>query len=166
MDFQRCAEEILDLSNAATMELQIENGIKHIREIWATMAIEVVFFKENIYRIKSVDDCFVALEENAVQISTMKSTRFVEPFIKEVDYWEKTLSYIMESLENALNVQRQWLYLENIFQGEDIRKQLPVESRDFENLTAGLLRLTLGDIYVDFNSLAIYRLEIYHHIYV
>lgn len=42
----------------------------------------------------------------------MKSTRFVEPFAKEVDYWEHSLSYIMEALEFALAVQRQWLYLE------------------------------------------------------
>ena len=42
----------------------------------------------------------------------MKSTRFVEPFTKEVEYWERTLSYILETLEAALHVQRQWLYLE------------------------------------------------------
>lgn len=65
----------------------------------------------------------------------MKSTRFVEPFAKEVDYWERTLSYIMETIEAALNVQRQWLYLENIFFGEDIRKQLPKESTEFDRLT-------------------------------
>lgn len=47
-----------------------------------------------------------------MQISTMKSTKFVEPFAKEVDYWERTLSYIMETLETGLVVQRQWLYLE------------------------------------------------------
>ena len=47
-----------------------------------------------------------------LQLSTMKSTRFVEPFTKEVDYWERTLSYILETLEAALHVQRQWLYLE------------------------------------------------------
>lgn len=45
-------------------------------------------------------------------LATMKSTRYVEPFAKEVDYWERTLSYFMETVENALNVQRQWLYLE------------------------------------------------------
>lgn len=65
----------------------------------------------------------------------MKSTRFVEPFSKEVDYWEKTVSYIMETLENCLIVQRQWLYLENIFQGEDIRKQLPAEAMNFDQIS-------------------------------
>lgn len=62
MNFQKYDEEIVDISNAATMELQIENGIKNIREIWRTMKIEIISFKENIYRIKNVDDCQTALE--------------------------------------------------------------------------------------------------------
>lgn len=113
MNMQDYAEDINEISNAATMELAIEKGIIAIAEIWKTMAIEVVPYKDKgVYRIKSVEECFQALEENMMQLSTMKSTRFVEPFAKEVDYWERTLSYIMESLESALGVQRQWLYLE------------------------------------------------------
>lgn len=135
LDFQAFSEEIQDISNAATQELAIENGIKNIAEIWKTQGFEIVFYRDGIYRIKSVDDCLQLLEEHQVQISTMKSTRFVEPFIKEVDFWEKTLSYIAESVEKALVVQRQWLYLEIIFSGEDIRKQLPEESFKFEALT-------------------------------
>lgn len=137
MQFQKYAEEIMDISYAATMELQIEMGLRTINETWQTMAFELAPYKDDIYRIKGVDDCFTALEENSVQISSMKSTRFVEPFSKEVDYWEKTLNYILETLENSLMVQRQWLYLENIFQGEDIRKQMPVETNRFEELTDG-----------------------------
>lgn len=138
MKFQVYSDEITDISNAATMELQIEENIANIREIWNTMAIVVVCAESGICQIKSVDECFQALEENLVQISTMKSTRFVEPFAKEADYFEKTLNYIFECLENALIVQRQWMYLENIFQGDDIRKQLPVESKKFVEITKGI----------------------------
>lgn len=45
-------------------------------------------------------------------LSIMRSTRFVEPFAKEVDQWELALSYIMETLEAGMAVQREWLYLE------------------------------------------------------
>ena len=53
-------------------------------------------------------------------------------FEKTVDYWERALSHIMETIEMILQVQRQWMYLENIFLGEDIRKQLPKESAEFD----------------------------------
>ncbi|XP_023311334.1 dynein heavy chain 2, axonemal [Anoplophora glabripennis] len=134
MEMHKYAEDINEISNAATMELQIEKGLKGIMDTWTAMKIEIISYKD-LYKIKSVDDCFKALEDNLMQLGTMKSTRFVEPFVKEVDYWERTLSYIMESLEVALTVQRQWLYLENIFYGEDIRKQLPRESEDFDLLS-------------------------------
>lgn len=140
MKFQVYSDEITDISNAATMELQIEENIANIKTIWSTMAIVVVLSENGICQIKNVDDCFQALEENLVQISTMKSTRFVEPFAKEADYFEKTLNYIFECLENALIVQRQWMYLENIFQGDDIRKQLPAESIKFLQITKGRSR--------------------------
>lgn len=139
MKFQKYADEILDISYSATMELQIENGLNNIRENWSKMGLEMEPYKDNIYRFKNVEECFTALEDNALQISSMKATRFIEPFSKELDYWEKTLSYITETLENCFIVQRQWLYLENIFLGDDIRKQLPKETDDFKILTDGLI---------------------------
>lgn len=66
----------------------------------------------------------------------MKASRFVKAFEMEVDKWERTLSHILEVVEILLTVQRQWMYLENIFLGEDIRKQLPRESADFDNINA------------------------------
>ena len=35
-----------------------------------------------------------------------------------------------------LTVQRQWMYLENIFLGEDIRRQLPRESAEFDEVNS------------------------------
>ncbi|XP_050498494.1 dynein axonemal heavy chain 2 [Diabrotica virgifera virgifera] len=143
MELHKFAEEINEISNAATMELQIENGIAAISKTWETMKFEMIPYKErHLYRIKSVDECFQVLEENLMQLSIMKSTRFVEPFTKEVDRWERGLSYIMECLEMALQVQREWLYLENIFFGEDIRKQLPKEREDFDHLTETWVDIT------------------------
>uniref|UniRef100_A0A1B0BE78 Dynein heavy chain linker domain-containing protein n=1 Tax=Glossina palpalis gambiensis TaxID=67801 RepID=A0A1B0BE78_9MUSC len=85
LDFQSYSEDIQDISNAATMELQIENNIKNIASIWRKQSIEMAFYRDGIYRIKSVDECTQLLEEHMVQISAMKATRFVEPFITVVD---------------------------------------------------------------------------------
>ena len=45
-------------------------------------------------------------------LSTMKASRYVKAFEKEVDKWERTLSHILEVVEMILQVQRQWMYLE------------------------------------------------------
>jgi hypothetical protein len=64
------------------------------------------------YIIRSTDEVFLALEDNQVQLSTMKASRFVKAFEQEVDKWERTLSHILEVVEMLLTVQRQWMYLE------------------------------------------------------
>lgn len=39
-------DEITDISNAATMELQIENGLKAIAEFWRNMLLEMIPYKD------------------------------------------------------------------------------------------------------------------------
>lgn len=67
------------------------------------------------YYFRGTDDVFAGLDDNQVQLSTMKASRFVKAFEQEVDYWERTLSHILEVMELMLVVQRQWMYLEVSF---------------------------------------------------
>ncbi|KAL0267127.1 UNVERIFIED_CONTAM: hypothetical protein PYX00_009482 [Menopon gallinae] len=137
LKMQDYSQEINEISNAATMELSIEVGLKNIREYWASVNLSMDPYKDlkGIYRLKAVDSIFQALEENMVQLASMKGTRYCESFLAEIDHWERGLSLVLEVLEMALNVQRQWMYLENIFTAEDIRKQLPAETHEFEEIT-------------------------------
>ncbi|CAG9579057.1 unnamed protein product [Danaus chrysippus] len=152
LNFQAYAEDIAEISNAATMELNIENGLKSIREIWKSTTYEMQHHRGEMYRIKNVEDVMQFLEDHQVQLSSMKSTKYVEPFIKEVDYWEKSLGYLAECIEIALQVQRRYLYLESIFSGEDIRKQLPNEVLIFDALTADWTEIT-SNMYAGKNAI-------------
>ncbi|XP_034934334.1 dynein heavy chain 2, axonemal [Chelonus insularis] len=135
MRIHHFAEEISDISNQASMELGIELNLNNIIEVWEHLKLSMTFNKERaIYRLHSTDDIFQLLEDHQVQLSAMKSTRFVEPFAEEVDQWERTLSTIGELLEIILVVQKEYMYLDNVFHTEDIRKQLPKETVDFDKL--------------------------------
>lgn len=51
MQMHMFAEDINEISNAATMELQIEKGLEAIRNTWKTMSIEMVAYKDRgVYR--------------------------------------------------------------------------------------------------------------------
>lgn len=51
MEMQNFAEDINEISNAATMELNIEKGIAAIAETWRTLGIEMVAYKDKgVYR--------------------------------------------------------------------------------------------------------------------
>lgn len=66
----------------------------------------------------------------------------MEPFADEVDHWERTLSTVMEVLELTLVIQRGYIYMDNIFTTEDIRKQLPKETDQYDKLTKLWIEIT------------------------
>ncbi|XP_063305793.1 dynein axonemal heavy chain 2 [Pelobates fuscus] len=128
-------DKIREISMAATKELFIEQGLELISKTWEATLLDIVPYKEKgHHRLRGTDEVFQALEDNQVRISTMKASPFVKAFEHDVDRWERCLSHILEVIEMILTVQRQWLYLENIFLGEDIRKQLPQESAEFDQI--------------------------------
>ncbi|KAI8821286.1 dynein heavy chain and region D6 of dynein motor-domain-containing protein [Fimicolochytrium jonesii] len=134
------AESIAGISSAATKELSIEQGLQTIKASWDELELDIVAYKEErgYSKLRSTDSIFELLEDNQVTLSSMKASKFFLAFESQVDHWERTLSRIMEVIELLLQVQRQWMYLENIFVGaEDIRKQLPKESALFDGVNNG-----------------------------
>jgi dynein heavy chain, axonemal len=57
MNLQMFGDFINEISNAATMEMQIEKGITNISEVWRSLKIVVVQYKDTYLKIQSVDDC-------------------------------------------------------------------------------------------------------------
>ena len=45
--------------------------------------------------------------------------------------WNKKLILFQETLDEWINMQKKWMYLETIFSGGDIAKQLPSETQTF-----------------------------------
>eukprot|EP00002_Diphylleia_rotans_P022931 TRINITY_DN4501_c0_g1_i3.p1 TRINITY_DN4501_c0_g1~~TRINITY_DN4501_c0_g1_i3.p1 ORF type:complete len:4513 (-),score=1142.54 TRINITY_DN4501_c0_g1_i3:360-11993(-) len=131
-------ESISALSTSASKELAIEEALKGISDTWRSMTLDIVRYKDKEHhRLRSADDIFTQLEDNQVTLSTMKASRYYIAFEAQVEQWEKTLSLILETIELLLVVQRNWMYLENIFAGsEDIRRQLPTESAIFDSINS------------------------------
>ncbi|XP_022235820.1 dynein heavy chain 2, axonemal-like [Limulus polyphemus] len=132
---EKYADQIEAISVTATKELEIENNIEQIKATWEVVTLNMVHYKDHgHFRLFGVDNIFQTIEDNLLLLSGMKASRYFKAFEKDIDKWEKSLSLVQEVLEVILNVQRHWMYLENIFLGEDIRKQLPEESAQFDEV--------------------------------
>ncbi len=70
-----------------------------------------------------------------VQLQNMMTSRFIAHFLTEVSSWQKKLSTADQVITIYMEVQRTWQHLESIFIGsEDIRNQLPEDSKRFDNI--------------------------------
>lgn len=73
------------------------------------------------------------LEDNQVQLQNLMTSKYLAHFLKEVSSWQRKLSTADSVISIWFEVQRTWSHLESIFIGsEDIRKQLPDDSKRFD----------------------------------
>ena len=131
MDYREKVEEI---SGEAQGQAQILKAVDAIGKKWAELAFNVQNYRDSKDRfiIGSVDDIIAALDDHQLNVQTMLATRFVSEIRPQVEEWEKKLGLISEVIDEWLTCQRQWMYLENIFNAEDIQKQLPAETAKFK----------------------------------
>merc|ERR1719238_2205783 len=64
----------------------------------------------------------------------MMGSRFITGIKDKVEVWEKKINLCSDTIDEWYQVQRAWMYLENIFSAEDIQNQLPVEAGKFKTV--------------------------------
>ena len=62
----------------------------------------------------------LVLEDDAVNVSTMKSSKFYNSFKAKIDLWEGTLAAVSEVIDVILTIQRKWMYLGKSHTGRSV----------------------------------------------
>lgn len=60
---------------------------------------------------------------------------------EDVNGWIVKLSTVSEIVEQWLIVQNMWMYMEAVFSGGDIVKQLPAEAKRFQNIDKSFMKV-------------------------
>ena len=79
-------------------------------------------------QLAGVDDLYQFLDDNMANVNSILGNRFAAIVRIEAESTKKELQKLDTCIEEWMTLQRQWVYLENIFKGQEIKKALPTES--------------------------------------
>jgi dynein heavy chain, axonemal len=139
-------EQIDTISAAAIAQEKIQKDLEKIEKDWSGTKFMVApqnNKSRDKYVISSVEDIFNLLDEHSQLVASALSSRHVAEIRDKVTKWDEDLNLISRVIEEWLMVQKQWIYLENIFSAEDIKKQLPEASKNFNKVNKGFKDLML-----------------------
>ena len=131
----KLGDRLQEISSSASKEFSLEKAMGKMKDEWEHVRFACEPYRESGVSILSgVDDIQVMLDDHILKAQTMHSSAYIKPFEEEMKEWEDKLISMQDILDAWLRCQESWLYLEPIFNSEDIMKQMPVEGRKFNKV--------------------------------
>ena len=86
------------------------------------------------FLLKDMTDVYQALDDSLSNINMILGSRFVKPLRQEAETWKQHIMTLGDMVDQWMDCQRKWRYLENIFKAADIKAALKEETKKFEGV--------------------------------
>ena len=139
LELYRFSEDVNELVEGAQKEAGIEKKLNNIIKTWDdTTVLTFKPYKDTqILDIGGLEEIVENVDLQSMDLMTMNASKDSEEFKDSLLKWQKTLKTIDQVLVLWVKVQKNWMRLEPIFlASEDIRAQLPEDTKRFEKVDA------------------------------
>lgn len=124
--------DVEKVAEKAGKEFGIETALDKMSKAWETVQLIIESYRDTgTCILKGVDEYMSLLDEHITMTQAMAFSAFKGPFEQRIDNWNSTLQTVSEVVDEWVQLQRNWLYLQPIFDSADINKQLPQEGKRF-----------------------------------
>ena len=129
-------EYIAEISAVASGEFSLEQSLNKVINDWSELLLPTMNHRnqKDLWILGDLQDVITLCEDHSVTIATMMGSRFIQGIRDSVEVWEKKVNQASDVIDEWYQVQRAWMYLENIFSAEDIQQQLPAEAAKFKSV--------------------------------
>jgi dynein heavy chain 1 len=123
-------------------ELVLENMLKKIKGFWMEEKFVMSKYQNKTMLIKGWDEMMTRAEEDIGQLTSMKLSQHFKTFETDIKSWHEKILDVSSTLGVWMDVQRKWVYLENIFLGSsDIKSQLATEYDRFQGIDRDFINI-------------------------
>ena len=139
LELYKFSEDVNELVEGAQKEAGIEKKLNNIIKTWDdTTVLSFKPYKDShILDTGMLEEIVENVDLQSMDLMTMNASKDSEEFKDSLQKWQKTLKTIDQVLVLWVKVQKNWMRLEPIFlASEDIRAQLPEDTKRFEKVDA------------------------------
>lgn len=128
-------EEIDRISQQAYQEALLKAQLTQLDDQWKRVAFTLKQYKhKDVYVLDEVDVLLSVVDESLANVNTVLGSRYVKPLLGLAEGWRNSLLSLQTVVDEWVACQKRWIYLENIFSGQDIKKQLANEAMKFDSV--------------------------------
>ena len=141
-DLKKKETALREVLSAATGEMALEEFLRELSDYWDNLELDLVNYQDKCRLIRGWDELFLKLDEHTNQLLSMRQSPFFKVFEGKATEYEGKLEELHEILDQWIDVQRRWVYLEGIFYGsQDIKIQLKAEFNRFKGIDSDFIAI-------------------------
>nr|XP_054607993.1 dynein axonemal heavy chain 8 isoform X2 [Nothobranchius furzeri] len=137
-------DDIEDICISAVKEKDIEAKLSQVKELWSGQTLSLMTFKnrgELMLKGAETSEVFTNLEDSLMVLGSLLTNRYSTYYKPDLQDWVSKLSRSSEIIEQWIIIQNLWIYLEAVFVGGDIAKDLPQETKQFQDIDKSWIKI-------------------------